>query len=298
MDGSKREPASSWRPAEPSDLSELFDVALGQGVTARRFRHGPYRLDSPAGCSDHLVALRLSGTCTVERTVGSARTVSRTACGLVTIQPAGQPSSWRVDGLGEMLYVFLPAALLSSLAEERDLPGERAEPVARLGVEDSRLARRLRTVLDLIRASSRPTMVTETLVLQVATDLLERHAKLSAPSRQRPIQPFPEHLKARIADYLAHHLLDGISIGEVAAFAGVSRSHFIHRFSRTFDTTPHRYVTELRIERAKQHLASGLSPVEVAMLTGFSDQAHLTTVFRRRTGTTPAAFRRRVRSLA
>jgi AraC family transcriptional regulator len=290
------QPASSWRPTAPVHLSELFDVTLGQGVTFRRFRHGSYGLESPAGCSDHLVALRLCGTCDVERLTGADRSACRTVAGQVTIQPAETPSSWRVEGTGEMLYLFFPQELLGRTAQERDLPFDRTRPLPRLGIEDGRLARRMKTLLAAVRhASGAPSMIAETLVMQIVSDLLSRHTQTGPALRARPIQPFPHHLRMLIADYIEAHIGEGLSIGEIAAYAGVSNSHFIHRFRRTFDTTPHRYLTALRIEKAKLHLAAGSTPVEAAMLTGFSDQAHLTTIFRRLTGTTPAAYRREAR---
>lgn len=57
--------------------------------------------------------------------------------------------------------------------------------------------------------------------------------------------------------------------------------------------TPHADVTARRIEAARDLLAtSDLTLPEIALACGFSSQAHLTTRFRQRTGTTPAAWRR------
>jgi AraC family transcriptional regulator len=293
------EHASAWRPAA-GVVDHGADVGLGYGATARRFRHGSYRLESPWGCADHLVALRLSGSCRAERVVEGRRDRGRTEPGRITIQPAASPSSWSVEGDGELLYVFLPSPLLETVAEEQDLPPASAVPAARFGVEDAALARLLTAISQEVgRGSACTTMRAEALVLHLASELLDRHHGGGHPIiRARVVHPFSALLRRRIDDYLEARLADGVSIADLAAFAGISRSHFIHRFRMSFGTTPHRYLVSLRIERAKALLMSGLSPLEVACLTGFADQSHLTSVFRRWTGSTPAAFRREHRRRA
>jgi AraC family transcriptional regulator len=56
--------------------------------------------------------------------------------------------------------------------------------------------------------------------------------------------------------------------------------------------TPHRYVIERRIERARQLLEQcELSIATIAVDTGFASQSHLTEFFRRSVGVTPAVYR-------
>jgi len=69
--------------------------------------------------------------------------------------------------------------------------------------------------------------------------------------------------------------------------------HFARLFRRTVGVPPHQYVLRRRVERAKELLLTGrLGLSEVALAAGFSDQSHLTRVFRRAVGLTPARFRR------
>lgn len=286
--------ASLWRPMPAERLETRFDLEIVHGVTVRRFKHGSYCLSSPEGCRDHLVALRLAGTCGVERTAEGSREASRTEAGDLTIQPAGRGSAWQVEGDGELLYLFIPPALLEQIAEEQDLPARRASPVSRFGVRDAQLRALLQQFLAEAGPSlPRTTLLAEALLIQIATEVLRRHTEASRLFlRQRAVHPFSSALRRRLVEFLDAHVADGASVGELASFAGISRSHFIHRFRMTFGTTPHRYLVGLRVEHAKRHLASGKSPAEVAYLTGFSDQAHLTTVFRQWTGTTPGSFGR------
>jgi AraC family transcriptional regulator len=226
--------------------------------------------------------------------INGRQVVGRTEPSRITIQPAAQPSSWSVQGDGELLYVFLPSLLLERIAEDQDLPPGKAALAARLGIADAELARLMRALSrEVERPGGTTSMLSEALIVQLASQMLLRHSESGRPApRTRVVHPFSTQLCRRLDEYLRAHLADAVSIGDLAAFAGVSRSHFIHRFRVSFGTTPHRYLVALRIERAKDHLANGLCPLEVAGLTGFADQAHLTSVFRRWTGSTPALFRR------
>ena len=84
---------------------------------------------------------------------------------------------------------------------------------------------------------------------------------------------------------------DALPLADLAQDAGLSVRHLIRSFEAATGVTPHRYLTSIRIERARRLLRSGTPPAEVAAATGFADQAHLTRVFRAAMGTTPGAYR-------
>jgi len=66
-------------------------------------------------------------------------------------------------------------------------------------------------------------------------------------------------------------------------------------FKQAFDTPPHRYLTNRRIERAKSLLAARkLSVTEIALDVGFSELSSFTSAFRKVTGETPTDYRCRV----
>ena len=94
--------------------------------------------------------------------------------------------------------------------------------------------------------------------------------------------------------------LDGdLSLPALARRAGMSTSCFSRWFREQTGVTPHAYVVEARIERAKGLLRSSeLSLLEVALTVGFSSQSCLNVTFRRRAGMTPADYRRQVSTKA
>jgi AraC family transcriptional regulator len=97
----------------------------------------------------------------------------------------------------------------------------------------------------------------------------------------------------RVVDFIAAHLGDEIALTDLAGLAGLSTHHFGEAFKASTGRPPYRYLIERRVERARELLSIGKSPIaEIAYAVGFSSQAHLTTNFRRVTGFTPGRFRR------
>jgi AraC family transcriptional regulator len=97
----------------------------------------------------------------------------------------------------------------------------------------------------------------------------------------------------RVDDLIADASGAGPTLGELAAATCYSRAQFVRLFRRTTGTSPHRYVRQRRLERARALIvSSSMSLAEVATLTGFSSQSHLNDAFLRSYGCTPGAARR------
>ena len=88
-----------------------------------------------------------------------------------------------------------------------------------------------------------------------------------------------------------------IHLRQLAGRAGLSLHHFARAFRATTGTTPRAFVEERRFERARRLVGEGEhSLAEIATKCGFGTQSRLTTVFRRRSGVTPARYRRSLRA--
>ncbi len=99
---------------------------------------------------------------------------------------------------------------------------------------------------------------------------------------------------ALVLTYIEDHLADSVSLTELAACAHVSMFHFIRLFKQSTGLTPHRYVTQQRVEKAKTLLISGqLTVGEIAQAVGFFDHSNLYFHFKRLTGLSPSEFSRR-----
>ena len=96
-----------------------------------------------------------------------------------------------------------------------------------------------------------------------------------------------------VEKFLAENFSRPVTIAELAEVAGLSRRHFMQAFTRTFGKPPHQYLIAMRLNFAEALLRKGeLAIVEVAYLSGFSSQSHLTAVMKQYKGLTPAAIRR------
>jgi AraC family transcriptional regulator len=103
---------------------------------------------------------------------------------------------------------------------------------------------------------------------------------------------FDVRLIRRIEDWIEAHLAGGIELDDLASLAGLSPWQFSRRFRAALGVSPYRFVTHVRLRRAKAMLTEGGLPIaRIAAATGFHDQAHLTNTFRRFTGVTPMAYR-------
>ncbi|MGY2051609.1 helix-turn-helix domain-containing protein [Methylobacterium sp. JK268] len=135
------------------------------------------------------------------------------------------------------------------------------------------------------------TLLAETMALTLMLEVA-RPVPVAGPGIGRP-QLAPRQL-ARVTDHMRDRLADDLSLGELAAMAGLSRSQFCRAFRGSTGTTPHRWLTEARIQRAKELMSGTDLPLaSIAHATGFADQSHFTTVFRRWAGLPPHAWRRR-----
>ncbi len=99
-------------------------------------------------------------------------------------------------------------------------------------------------------------------------------------------------LAARVRDHLHARYLDDLGMDELARVAGRSRYAVYRAFQAAYGMAPSDYQRLLRLRTARDLLAAGEPPGEVAAAAGFADQAHLTRWFVRCFGVTPGAFRR------
>ncbi len=102
---------------------------------------------------------------------------------------------------------------------------------------------------------------------------------------------------AHARDFMRDTYQRPINLPEISAQANLSPYHFQRVYRRTFQETPHEFLTRLRIERAKTLLARGSHNVtEACFEVGFSSLGSFSTLFTHRVGMSPSEYRRYVRS--
>ncbi|TPW77589.1 AraC family transcriptional regulator [Schumannella soli] len=102
-----------------------------------------------------------------------------------------------------------------------------------------------------------------------------------------------ELLEAEVAQYTGSATAEAhLTLAAASRQLGASPEHLIRVFRAQYGVPPHRYLTSIRVDRARRLLLGGMRAVDAAIAAGFYDQAHLTRHFRRVLGTTPTAFQR------
>lgn len=237
------------------------------------------------------IQLVLRGESSVESEAAAGRRAIHSGPGRIGLMAPARPVRLRWRALTpeplESLSLHLPAGTTDRLAEELwDREPSRAHFPHALTAADPMLEHILR---GLLRAAEDglPDLYAESAAELVAVHILARHTRLTPPADRVTDQRI-RRARAAIRERL--HL--PLSLAEMAAEAGLSRYHFLRLFRAQTGETPHRYVTRLRIERARDALTRTVAPVSlIAAESGFASPSHLATAFRRETGSSPSAYR-------
>ena len=96
----------------------------------------------------------------------------------------------------------------------------------------------------------------------------------------------------RAREFMAASLAEPLSLSELASVACLSPSHFLRTFRELFGSTPHAYLTALRVGKAKGLLEGPDSVTEICSQVGFESLGSFSLLFKREVGCSPAAFRK------
>lgn len=152
---------------------------------------------------------------------------------------------------------------------------------------DAPRARRVGALLDRLWHTDDP-LAFDSLLLTLLTEF-RAHARTPRAAPAEGALRF-----AAVIDFMRAHLPQRITLDELAAVAGLSPFHFLRRFQATHHATPQQMLMALRLFEAKQRLACGEAPAQVAAAVGLTDQAHLTRALARRYGVTPARYQQQL----
>jgi AraC-like DNA-binding protein/mannose-6-phosphate isomerase-like protein (cupin superfamily) len=117
--------------------------------------------------------------------------------------------------------------------------------------------------------------------------LLEDHTLQKTPD----VEAGSMDASARICAHLERNYAKAITLDELSKIAGLSKYHMLRLFTKEKGISPYSYLETIRIDHAKMLLQQGVSPINVAMETGFADQSHFCNFFKKFIGLTPAQYR-------
>ena len=154
------------------------------------------------------------------------------------------------------------------------------------------LAQITRSLLPYLSGKARlPPLALDQLELIVGAHVAQRYGQ-ARPRRTVATGGLAGWQRHRATELLRENLDGTIRLADLARACDLSVSHFARSFKASFGVTCHRWLTDRRIERARDLLArSEASLAEVASLSGFGDQAAFTRTFHRLVGQTPGRWR-------
>jgi len=281
----------------PQSLSRAsaFDRILhreeGLYISHHGYADAAFRVE---GFSHNCISIQLAGRARHTRQVGGRQGSGTSVAGKVFATSAMTPIVWSWNSPAEMINVWIkPERLNEDLVEEDDRCRDPIELVDRFCIDDPLLAQ-LGIALPAQSSEPRPfcRLMLAGLVSTLVAHIGQHHSNRGATIRSaRSGGLSPAHLKL-VLDHIDAHIAEEVGLDELAALTAKSPCHFLRCFKQSTGISPHRYVTQRRVDHACELLTAGLPLVEIALACGFADQSHFGRVFRRERDLTPMAYRR------
>ncbi len=217
--------------------------------------------------------------------------------GAVDVIPAGTPTAYfRMGAASEHMCMLIKDRFVQRVAAEAGADPDKFEIVPFFGAPDPQVERIGMSMLSEMESGGLGgELYAESLANVLALHVLRSHSSLGRASRRKVGGEvgFSKRSLGRATDYINDNLSQKLTLEEIAGAACMSPYHFARSFKAATGLSPHQYVIQRRVERAKTLLAdSDLTIAEVAQAVGFANQSHLAFHVRRLLGVSPKALRR------
>lgn len=258
-----------------------------------RFKDTPPIVEQPA-LTENLLVLHMGSAKRVRRKRGFHANEHIVEPHRVTIIPAFESNVWQTDGTVDYAHLTLSTGFLAEISvQEFGCDPRKLALVDRTALNDPVLAAMFEELL--ATADADPArLYQETLLLATTLRVLRHYSTVGAEGQSARalvrggLTPWQMR---RIVDYLAENLDQPIGIDDLIALVGLSRAQFFRAFRQSTGVSPHRYVTNERLARARQLLAAGSHSIEeVAHAVGLGTASQFAALFRNVVGIPPERY--------
>ena len=280
-----------WTPNTSQSPYLFRQAAEWNGIKVHRAKVLPGRmLEHTANC--HEINISVSGFLTTEKISSTGKhIITKGGAGNLCLTPYGQTvgAYWKkpLDNMGILL---MPDFVKSIAVENRfsadfefnEIYKDKDPLIEHIGFA-------------LLDESSSETPVgklyTDSLIQTLTLHLLKNYSN-AASAPENTNGGLSGYKLKRVREFIVANLEEDLSLAELAEVADLSQFHFARAFRKSTGQTPQQYLMQQRIERAKQLLSKDDLPiVEISLRTGFKNQSHFTTLFRKFTKHTPKLWR-------
>lgn len=279
-----------WIPGETIADSSHLDW---NGLTLKGYRYPDQESKIPL-MRDYMIVIYEGPRAIMQRSSGGPWQSGTVERGVISLLTRAEQSVWRWDGPIRVKHIYVTHDTIERTANQvfdRDFDRVRIED--RVRAEDAVIPLHLQALeRELEGTGLGERLYIDSIRTQLAIHLLRHYANVEF--RQHRPGAFSPRLRRTILDYIHENLANTIALDDLAALAGLSSYHFARRFKADLGMAPHSYVVSRRVERAERLLKHSRVPLKlVAAECGFTDQSHLSRVFRRVRGVTPNEVRQR-----
>ncbi|MEH1809909.1 AraC family transcriptional regulator [Nostoc sp.] len=213
---------------------------------------------------------------------------------MVNVTPKGIPTQARWHEEIKFLLVSFDSSLFKRVADELIVGSYRTiEIIPQRGVCDRQilhLGMALKAELEAGCPSGK--LYGESVAIALAAHLLKTYSGTRQLIAEFEVNLSERQLR-RVIDYIYDNLALELTLAELANLVNMNSYSFCRWFKRLMGISPHQYVIQCRIERAKSLLTyTQLALIEIALQVGCSSQSNFTTLFRKQVGVTPKAYRK------
>ena len=295
----KRTPTSAQ--AIPSSESQLLTLSSTQynweNLVVEQCHHPASGQYKALNSDEHIVYLGLvARPITLTRIRGERVNQGIWKKGDIAIAPASDSLSdhWKWEGEDKYVEMRLATTFVEKVAlEALNLDSNRVDLDDKFRERDPQLEQiGMMLLSELQNGGIAGKLYVESLTNVLAIHLL-RNYTTTQPTLILPGDGLPSYQMKQIMEFIDSSLDQEIKLSDLAELSGMSQFHFSRCFKQTLNMSPHQYIIQQRVERAKQLLNSkDLTLSEIALQCGFSSQSHLGEWFRKTVGVTPKAYRK------
>lgn len=206
-----------------------------------------------------------------------------------------QPGCWAGTAF-DYVHYSVPRKGLDDIGE--DLGYGRVSDYRLAVLEDDLVVAQItKSILPFLGRSDAPSVLAlDQFSLILGAHLIQQYGVLRRTARHSKggLAPWQK----RRASELLHESMHGrIRLSEIARECGLSVSHFARSFKTSFGISAHQWLIQHRIEHAKQLMSqTSVSLIDIAIQSGFNDQAAFTRRFHQLVGVSPARWRRHMKT--
>ncbi len=211
----------------------------------------------------------------------------------LTLHPEGHGVYWKSRGVVDFMHVYLPQADMEMQAHHMFGNSAVVDNLSLTTGHDAPLRHCLQSLRKAAQAGAMGELELQGWIHMLIGQVLRTFGQGQTPPRDA--KALEAAMVSKVQALVEDRIDEKIALDDMAALTGWDVYRFSRAFRNAVGQTPHQYVMSRRLERAKKDLIQTKLPLaEIAYASGFSSQQHMTNLFSKHLGVSPAKYRTKV----